>query len=145
MATALNSWKEIATYLNRGVRTVQRWELEKRLPVNRIGTGPKSPVFAYKSEIDIWLRHFKSEPQAEQPQPSSSTVPGSSTRANDLARHRELVLNTKRLLHAQHVKFCRLVETMNMLEKRYHLPHRSSVPATFDQEPSSSKGASTAA
>jgi hypothetical protein len=62
-----------------------------------------------------------------------------------LARHRELVLNTKRLLHAQHVKFCRLVETMNMLEKRYHLPRKALVPAALDQEPSSSKGASTAA
>jgi len=25
----LNSWKEIAAYLNRGVRTVQRWETER--------------------------------------------------------------------------------------------------------------------
>lgn len=28
----LDSWKEIATYLNRGVRTVIRWEQEERLP-----------------------------------------------------------------------------------------------------------------
>ena len=31
----LDSWKEIAAYLNRGVRTVRRWEREEGLPVHR--------------------------------------------------------------------------------------------------------------
>ena len=31
----LDSWKEIAAYLNRGVRTVRRWEEEEGLPVHR--------------------------------------------------------------------------------------------------------------
>ena len=31
----LDSWKEIATFLNRGVRTVQRWEATEGLPVRR--------------------------------------------------------------------------------------------------------------
>jgi hypothetical protein len=52
----LNSWKEIAVYLGRGVRTVQRWQLELRLPVHRIRQTPRSPVFAYISELDEWLR-----------------------------------------------------------------------------------------
>jgi DNA-binding transcriptional regulator YiaG len=32
----LDSWKEIAAYLKRGARTVQRWEREERLPVHRL-------------------------------------------------------------------------------------------------------------
>jgi hypothetical protein len=32
----LDSWKEIASYLGRGVRTVQRWECEEGLPVHRL-------------------------------------------------------------------------------------------------------------
>jgi len=52
----LNSWKEIASYLERGVRTVQRWEREKRLPVHRIRSSPKSPVFAFRTEMDSWVR-----------------------------------------------------------------------------------------
>ena len=32
----LDSWKEIAAYLGRGVRTVQRWEREEGLPVHRL-------------------------------------------------------------------------------------------------------------
>lgn len=51
----LNSWKEIATYLSRGVRTVQRWE-KMGLPVRRLGQGRRSPVVAYARDIDRWLQ-----------------------------------------------------------------------------------------
>lgn len=52
---ALQSWKEIAVYLRCGVRTVQRWERLKGLPVRRPRPGDRSPVFAFPSEIDQWL------------------------------------------------------------------------------------------
>jgi hypothetical protein len=52
----LNSWKEIASYLGRGVRTVQRWERELQLPIHRIGSGPRSPVYALTSELNFWMR-----------------------------------------------------------------------------------------
>jgi hypothetical protein len=55
-ANTLNSWKEIASYLGRGVRTVQSWELELNLPVYRVGSTNRSPVFAFRSELDGWLR-----------------------------------------------------------------------------------------
>jgi len=51
----LNSWKEIASYLDRGVRTVQRWERELGLPVHRIGKGKRSPVYAITTELKLWL------------------------------------------------------------------------------------------
>jgi hypothetical protein len=54
MATVLNSWKEIATYLDRGVRTVQRWERFEHLPVHRVGSGARAPVFAFSNEIEAW-------------------------------------------------------------------------------------------
>ena len=53
-ADRLDSWKEIATYLNRGVRTVQRWEREKGLPVRRLPGGDQARVHALKSELDQW-------------------------------------------------------------------------------------------
>ncbi len=52
----LNSWKEIACYLNRGVRTVQRWEAELGLPVRRPRGRSRSAVIAIRSDIDKWLR-----------------------------------------------------------------------------------------
>ena len=35
----LDSWKEIANYLQRTVRTVQRWEQTRGLPVYRLPGG----------------------------------------------------------------------------------------------------------
>jgi tetratricopeptide (TPR) repeat protein len=51
----LQSWKEIAAYLGRDVRTCRRWELELGLPVHRLDGSPKARVVAYQDEIDWWL------------------------------------------------------------------------------------------
>jgi hypothetical protein len=51
----LNSWKEIATYLGRGVRTVQRWEAELQLPVHRPRGKNRSAVMAFRAELNEWL------------------------------------------------------------------------------------------
>lgn len=53
-AKFLNSWKEIAAYLHRGVRTVQRWE-KIGLPVRRLHDGPRAPVVAAVHDIDRWV------------------------------------------------------------------------------------------
>jgi TolB-like protein len=50
----LESWKEIAEYLHRDVRTVQRWEESKGLPVRRLPGGERSRIFALRSELDAW-------------------------------------------------------------------------------------------
>ena len=50
----LNSWKEIASHLERGVRTVQRWESELGLPVRRTGRGKRGAVYTLVSELDLW-------------------------------------------------------------------------------------------
>jgi TolB-like protein len=50
----LDSWKEVAAYLKRGARTVQRWEREKGLPVHRLRPDKLGSVFAFKSELDAW-------------------------------------------------------------------------------------------
>ncbi len=52
----LDSWKEIAVYLHREVRTAQRWEKCEGLPVRRHRHPNASSVYAFKPEIDIWLR-----------------------------------------------------------------------------------------
>ena len=57
----LDSWKEIAGYLGRDVRTVMRWEGEKHLPVHRVPGGKRRAVFAYKDEIDVWLDENQDE------------------------------------------------------------------------------------
>jgi CheY-like chemotaxis protein len=51
----LNGWKEIGAYLNRGVRTVQRWERELQLPVRRPRSKVRSAVVAFRAELDQWM------------------------------------------------------------------------------------------
>ena len=51
----LESWKEIAAYLERSVRTCKRWEHALSLPIHRLDGTPRARVFAYSAEIDRWL------------------------------------------------------------------------------------------
>ena len=53
-ADRLDSWKEIAAYLNRSVRTVRRWEATEGLPVHRHMHRSQGSVYAFRSEIDAW-------------------------------------------------------------------------------------------
>ena len=57
-AKRLDSWKEIAEYLHKDVRTVIRWEKEKGLPVRRLPGGKRQSVFALTSEIDAWAERL---------------------------------------------------------------------------------------
>src|SRR5439155_1124872 len=52
----LESWKEIAVYLRRGVSTVQRWEQQEGLPVHRLPHAKKGSIFANKCELEAWWR-----------------------------------------------------------------------------------------
>ena len=52
----LNSWKEIANYLGKGIRTVQRYELELRLPIRRPAGKPRASVIATTAELDAWVK-----------------------------------------------------------------------------------------
>lgn len=52
----LNSWKEIASYLGRGVRTVQRYERNSQLPVRRLRGKVHGAVIAFPKDLDMWLR-----------------------------------------------------------------------------------------
>ncbi len=54
-AERLESWKEIAVYLDRDTSTVRRWEKEEGLPVHRHVHQKQASVYAYHSEIDTWL------------------------------------------------------------------------------------------
>jgi hypothetical protein len=51
----LNGWKEISSYINRSVRTVQRWEARLGLPVYRPALKDRSAVMAFSDELDRWI------------------------------------------------------------------------------------------
>jgi len=60
----LDSWKEIAAYLKREVRTVQLWEKREALPVHRHVHSGRPSVYAYKAELDAWWNNRR--PKLEQ-------------------------------------------------------------------------------
>ena len=106
----LNSWKEIAAYLNRGVRTVQRWETELDLPVRRPRGKSRSAVMAMRSELNQWIKtcpvtnagrkkrhHLSSAPQTR-PALKSLIVQSSQLRINVSHACDELTTSLNRLL-----------------------------------------------
>ena len=51
----LDSWKQIAAYLQKSERTVRRWHETEGLPVHKHQHQQRGSVFTYASEIDDWL------------------------------------------------------------------------------------------
>ncbi|HET7219187.1 MAG TPA: AAA-like domain-containing protein [Vicinamibacterales bacterium] len=79
----LDSWKEIADYLRRGLTTVQRWEREEGLPIHRHVHTSGGSVFAYPEDLDKWRSGREPSPGGASPDapPSppadaASDVPG---------------------------------------------------------------------
>src|SRR5512140_2636460 len=54
-ADRLDSWKEIASYLRRYVRDVQRWEKKEGLPVYRHLHDKLGSIYAYRNELMEWF------------------------------------------------------------------------------------------
>jgi hypothetical protein len=53
--TVLTSWKDIAQYMGKGVRTVQRWEQDFALPVRRPSGANKKAILARPGDLDAWV------------------------------------------------------------------------------------------
>lgn len=51
----LSSWKEIAQFFGKGVRTVQRWEKTLDLPIHRPPGAPSNVVLAKESDLEEWM------------------------------------------------------------------------------------------
>jgi len=60
----LESWKEIAGYLNRHVTTVRRWEKQERLPVHRHLHSRIGSIYAYTRELDAWYESRREDGEA---------------------------------------------------------------------------------
>ncbi|MCI0402748.1 MAG: helix-turn-helix domain-containing protein, partial [Acidobacteria bacterium] len=62
----LESWKEIAAYLKKSVRTVQDWEKKEGLPVHRRVHDKLGTVYAYRAELDAWWRNGQPRLEAKE-------------------------------------------------------------------------------
>jgi hypothetical protein len=86
----LDSWKEIAEYLGRDVRTATRWE-SQGLPVHRVPGGKGSSVFAVTSEIDRWLAGLA---PVALPAPVDAVAPRTDRRSHSIAAISACILLT---------------------------------------------------
>jgi tetratricopeptide (TPR) repeat protein len=74
----LDSWKEIASYLNRDVSTVQRWEKRERMPVHRHQHDKLGSVYAFRAELDAWWLGRGAQLAGQDPGgPVQESAPGS--------------------------------------------------------------------
>jgi Tol biopolymer transport system component len=80
LADRLDSWKEIAAYLGRGIRTVQRWERDEGLPVHRLAHEKRGTIYARREELAAW---WESRRLTLTAQPASETAAASSARRLD--------------------------------------------------------------
>jgi TolB-like protein/Flp pilus assembly protein TadD len=60
----LESWKQIAAYLGKDIRTAQLWEKNEGLPIHRQTHTARANVFAYDAELDRWVRARHEPPLA---------------------------------------------------------------------------------
>jgi len=95
LPVALTSWKEIAAYLGKGVRTVQRWETIGRLPVRRSSNRSSGTVLAYPEELNEWLYSAFVNPDSE----SNGDVAKLRQQIHELQAELEKVRAENRLLH----------------------------------------------
>src|SRR5579863_10307778 len=74
----LDSWKEIAAYLNRDVTTVQRWEKREAMPVHRHLHDKRGSVYALTPELDAWIQSRRQhlEEEEEEKEPEAVAAPG---------------------------------------------------------------------
>jgi pentatricopeptide repeat protein len=79
----LDSWKEIAAYLNRDVTTVQRWEKREGMPVHRHLHDKRGSVYALSEELDGWIQSRRSRVDEPEAEPEVEQLPPSATSGDD--------------------------------------------------------------
>jgi hypothetical protein len=116
-STVLSSWKDIAKYLGKGVRTVQRWERQLGLPVRRPnGASQKSAVVLYRGDVDAWVATRFSARSLEKNE-AQTTQPSSSARS----KLQEGIRTARELRSANQALTEQITHSIRMLTERCEL------------------------
>jgi len=103
-AQFLSGWKDIAGYLDKGVRTVQRYECEFGLPVRRPAGKPRGSVVATRDELDAWISASPIREVFELPPRPHDLIPASVEQikkgVKEMAQLREQMLALRKELRA---------------------------------------------
>ncbi len=118
--TILNSWKEISTYLGRGIRTAQRWEQELHLPIHRVGTGRRAPVFALEHEVQSWLQTIRTWPNPSYREVSAPHAAHAKVTSHAAELARQLITNTRenrRLMRELHENVEQMMRSRELVRR----------------------------
>lgn len=115
-ACILSGWKEIASYLGKGVRTVQRYESNLALPVRRPSRKLRAAVIATKADLDRWVAaHPSPDLFPDQRNFRSSAIDELRRNMAEFGRLREVNAGSRRGLAESRQA---LHETMNSIASR---------------------------
>jgi len=87
-----SGWKDVANYLGKSVRTVQRYERELGLPIRRPAAKATVAVIATKAELDAWI---SASPLRSAPRRTQAT-------ANNSGMLKEFRMQVKELHQLRH-------------------------------------------
>ena len=108
----LDSWKDIASYFGRTVRTVQLWERREGLPIHRHFHKQLGSVFAFRSELDAWRSQASTSSGESKAEPAS--VPSNTPKP--IQGHKVLrVQPLHRESLSQHQSFCEAIVAKTVL------------------------------
>jgi hypothetical protein len=82
----LSSWKEIAHFFGKGVRTVQRWEKTLDLPIHRPPGAPSNVVLARTSDLEEWMHRGSGSRTELEGAPATGSVAGLSALEREVSR-----------------------------------------------------------
>ncbi len=114
----LSSWKEIAAFLGKGVRTVQRWERTLGLPIMR--PGGSSIILARRRELEEWLS--RAAPISCPAQPPERHTAVKATLAERLCELKRKIRETRLLrdqIHHNHRTLRQQIETLRFHAKQW--------------------------
>lgn len=117
-ARILSGWKDIAIYLGKGVRTVQRYERELRLPVRRPAGRRRGSVLATRDELDSWVSASPSRELPKRDDPMSAVY----ILRQSISEMHQLYIQTQEL--RANLKKCRSNFQSNLSALAQHLSHR---------------------
>jgi hypothetical protein len=140
----LSGWKEIANYLRKGTRTVQRYERKFGLPVRRPAGKPWGSVLATRGELDAWANASSIREAYRLATPvSNSAYPAREIRRGlaEMIRLREQMFELRRevtkSIQMLHQSVCELQDGLgNSLSKARPMWHEDSPLYTRDERDS---------
>lgn len=131
--TVLTCWKDIARYMGKGVRTVQRWEQDFGLPVRRPLGASKKAVIARPTDLDAWVAlrcASRTRQPASQDGSQKEAVARLAALAAQIETARQLRDNNRLLLSEVHTALRSLKQQIGALciAHSVALPDGTSVP-----------------